>query len=315
MAVIEEPSPQRQLRETQIKKIVESVTSGEIVVPKASIELPTGEQATPLATIGPVQRAVVEPAQQEIRVLNNETVQQVVAEVYESTAMENETYGEDRFLTASNVVHMVTMGSTSSTTKHIVWKLWNGMHWKSSTSATTTGYRILDDADEWHAWNEGWRITKSKVADKLWEAWGYQRDADYQRRYRRTPEEQIAWEKQQKEAREREEAERKARVAAIASAQDKAQKLLMSALNDKQKTELKTKGYFHCRSKKGVVYRIYKGTHGNVKRLDREGGKEIESLCIQPDNVPDFDAMLAQKLHIEFNEDDFRKTANIRTLN
>ena len=44
-------------------------------------------------------------------------------------------------------------------------------------------------------------------------------------------------------------------------------------------------------------------------------GKEIFSLCIQPDNVPDGDAMLAQKLHIEYNEEGFRKIANIRPVN
>lgn len=92
-------------------------------------------------------------------------------------------------------------------------------------------------------------------------------------------------------------------------AKEKAEKLLQSALAPEQQEELKSKGFFHCKSNKGNLYRIYRGSHGNVKRV--VNGKEIERLCIQPHYVPEGDCMLAQKLHIEFNEDAFRQTANI----
>ncbi len=113
---------------------------------------------------------------------------------------------------------------------------------------------------------------------------------------------------------ERRNAEIRASQAILEAAKEKAEKLLQSALDDKQKEELKVKGHFHCKSNKGVIYRIKRGTHGNVKKLDPTGTKEVESLCIQPDNVPAQDAMLAQKLMIENDEDSFRRIANISLI-
>ena len=110
---------------------------------------------------------------------------------------------------------------------------------------------------------------------------------------------------------ERRQAEIRASQAILEAAKEKAEKLLQSTLDDKQKEELRTKGHFHCKSNKGVIYRIKRGTHGNVSKLDPTGTKEVESLCIQPDNVPAQDAMLAQKLMIENDEDSFRRIANI----
>jgi len=97
-------------------------------------------------------------------------------------------------------------------------------------------------------------------------------------------------------------------------AKEKAEKLLQSALTPNQQEDLKVKGFFHCRSKIGRIYRIYRGSHGNVIRMG-DNGKEIERLCVQPAYVPEGDCMLAQKLHIEHNEDEFRRTANITRLN
>lgn len=98
------------------------------------------------------------------------------------------------------------------------------------------------------------------------------------------------------------------------AAKERAEKLLQSALSPEQREELKIRGFFHCRSKVGIFYRIYRGSHGNVRRLNHTG-KEIERLCVQPSYVPESDCMLAQKLHIENDEQGFRRTANIIQLN
>lgn len=170
---------------------------------------------------------------------------------------------------------------------------WNG--WCQAASGSTTNSLV------WEAWvSNGVRYQKARTENEFY----------HQRRPVPTPE-QLAV---QQAARDKAEIDRKARVAEIETAKGRAEKLLLSALTDQQKEEFKSKGHFHCKSKQGNIYRIYRGTHGNVKKLDPSGRKEIESLCIQPENVPEADAMLAQKFHIEFNEESFRKTANITRL-
>jgi hypothetical protein len=194
-----------------------------------------------------------------------------------------------------------------------VWRYWveEQRTWTATSSATCN----YVDVDVWGQWT---RTSATTTYARAWAKWTDDIDTYRHARPVRvrhvpppppTPEELA----RQQALRDAEEAARKARVAVIEFAKEKSHKLLLSILDPKQQEELKTKGHFHCKSKKGVLYRIYTGTHGNVKRLD-DRGKEIESLCIQPDNVPVYDAMLAQKLHIELNEDEFRKTANITRL-
>ena len=99
-----------------------------------------------------------------------------------------------------------------------------------------------------------------------------------------------------------------------AKARERAAKLLQENLDPRQLEQLTSKGYFDLDviSSNGErrKYRINRGIHGNVKRID-DSGKVLESLCVQPDNVPVEDAMLAQKLWLESNEEMLRRVANI----
>lgn len=106
---------------------------------------------------------------------------------------------------------------------------------------------------------------------------------------------------------EREAAERREREAA---ANVRAEALLRASLTREQRENLDLFGCFYLNTKAGRRYRIDRGTHGNVKLVDARGC-ELERLCAQPNGVPTCDAMLAQKLALEANEESYRRVANI----
>ena len=98
------------------------------------------------------------------------------------------------------------------------------------------------------------------------------------------------------------------------AAKDKAEILLLEHLSAKQKDDLKKKGYFLVEVA-GEVYKIKRGFSGNVKLINKETEQEMKSFCIHPhERVPDGDAMLAQKLLLESNLDQFLKIANCTNL-
>lgn len=193
------------------------------------------------------------------------------------------------------------------------------------TTATTASC-IIDNHRLWGLWNRS-LIFKTipsylEADERLWGTWNvaHQRASTYightevisvfplpetpQQRAIREEAERIRWEEEQRRQR--------AHNKDVAAARDKAEKLLQSALSSEQREELRTRGMFHCKSKQGTLYRIYRGSHGNIRKI--VGGKEVEKLCIQPNQVPEGDCMLAQKLHIENDEEGFRRTANIRHI-
>lgn len=198
---------------------------------------------------------------------------------------------------------------TFTGTNQHYWSVWTN---NAATSTTTSINDLI-----WSQWSNNITATSSSLTTGtstsiLWAAWN-QKVATLQNYYRAPqPEtqEQIA-------ARAQRDADWKRQQAADRAAREvvekRAEAMLMSVLTPEQRAELLRDGHFHCRSKVGNRYRIKRGTHGNVKRVN-EHGKEIESLCVQPSGIPVADCMVAQKLHIEFNEDEFRKTANITRL-
>lgn len=166
--------------------------------------------------------------------------------------------------------------------------------WSLSTTAA------LHDAS-WGAWNSSMRTTASTMA--------YVRSS---RPAALTPEQMAA------EAARRDQA--RVAVLAIETAKDRAEKLLLEHLNDRQKRDLADKRYFDVTVadfKKGVrrYYRIHRGRAGNVTQLDGPNGNAIRKFCCHPvENVPDADTMLSQKLMLEACEELFLKTANITEL-
>jgi hypothetical protein len=102
---------------------------------------------------------------------------------------------------------------------------------------------------------------------------------------------------------ERQERERAARARAKA--------LLFRSLTRDQQQSLEGRGYFDM-NVGGKTYRIHRGTHGNVRLV--QAGQETMLYCAQPNNVPVEDAMLAQKLMLETDEQAFLRVANARVL-
>lgn len=98
------------------------------------------------------------------------------------------------------------------------------------------------------------------------------------------------------------------------AARDKARQLLDAQLDERQRIDLASNGYFELetiqQSGERRRYRIRRGRAGNVHRLD-EQGREVRRYCIHPIIAcPDEDTMLTQKLWLENNEVLFLRTAN-----
>lgn len=200
--------------------------------------------------------------------------------------------------------------TTAATIDTEIWTAWNAVYFNSSiTTGTTTNatYTLTDRT--WGAWN-----TNHEEFVELREA-----NADAYLRYsRRNLTEEELKRELEREKRYREEAEKRAKAAE--EAKQRAERLLLANLTPKQREDLKTKNCFYIEIPLGdgkvERYRIDRGTHGNVKQID-DRGSIIRSFCIQPDGVPAADAMLAQKLFIEADEETrakFWETANISDL-
>jgi hypothetical protein len=96
-------------------------------------------------------------------------------------------------------------------------------------------------------------------------------------------------------------------------ADQRAKELMMNCLSPEQRDEYERHKRFHVITPSGKKYRINKGTHGNIALLG-ENDRVLEKLCVQPEGIPKYDAMLAQKLWLETDEEKVRKVANITNM-
>ncbi len=93
------------------------------------------------------------------------------------------------------------------------------------------------------------------------------------------------------------------------AAEAKAEELLLMCLNDLQKEVYLKHGYLEINTDK-AKYRIKKGWSKNIEKIGVDGKAEI-CYCIHPEIlVPTADNMLAQKLMIQYNEEEFLRLAN-----
>lgn len=235
--------------------------------------------------------------------------------------------------------------STSVTANSVVWPEWN-LSYSTNNSSSTTAIMHYDDRI-WTAWNvtrqkiaTSWTNNESDVWDiaavtcvnyvnqAAWTVWNDRHEmlneaaADVRRikqysRRQMTESELLVELEREKCLR----AEADKRVLEAKLAQERAERLLLTCLNPKQREDLQSKNCFYVDvpgfDGKVERYRIDRGTHGNIKQLDAKGSI-IRSFCIQPDGVPVADSMLTQKLFIEADEETRKKfweTANITELN
>lgn len=113
------------------------------------------------------------------------------------------------------------------------------------------------------------------------------------------------------------EEERAAREEARLEAVEKADALLQENLSEEQRRELEEHRYFTVESpgsKRRYRVKAGHGKHGNIIEVD-ERGREVSSICAAPrGNVPEGDYLLAQKLFLEHDEEEFRRIANHRRI-
>jgi hypothetical protein len=215
-----------------------------------------------------------------------------------------------------------TLGTTTCNHYATTGDTWS--HWASQTTGG-----LLYDTNVWNAWVTSPRITvtsgyENSIADAA--AWGAWQAQEQPRRSGRSTEQERQYRAEQKAREEKWQAEHAAanakwheeeriRLRKKEEADERAMKLLVSMLDDRQRSDLKAYKYFFVEAPSGRLYRIDHGMHGNVKVVDRVTRKIIERLCIQPSGVPAADANLMQKLLIETAEDHFRANANITLEN
>lgn len=184
---------------------------------------------------------------------------------------------------------------TVAVTNPLVWGAWTG------TSTTATGvydYSITatSNARSWTSW-QNQPYSRSSIYQELQEARAYVPP---------TEEERVAAAAQ---------AELRRQAAAVRTAQravaiEKADKLLDSVLNDAQREHLSRHDWFLLKGKNGTIYRIRRGRSANVDVLNKEGAV-IARLCAHPAMaVPDGDTMVAQKLMLETEPEEFLRIAN-----
>jgi hypothetical protein len=100
------------------------------------------------------------------------------------------------------------------------------------------------------------------------------------------------------------------RVADAEKAKRRAERLLVSVLTREQRRERREHGYF-TEIVSGHRYRFYRGTHGNVHRVN-DAGETERTYCIQPDGVPEGDAHAAQLLLLRTDAERFMRVAGVR---
>ncbi len=95
---------------------------------------------------------------------------------------------------------------------------------------------------------------------------------------------------------------------------ERAEKTLAQHLTRAQKKSLKDNNHFKVRGgDSGKTYRLTRGIHhGGIDVVDRQG-RVLEAHCsyIRDQGIPDGDAMLAMMYYIKYDEEAYRKKANI----
>lgn len=188
-----------------------------------------------------------------------------------------------------------------------VWAYWNQDYTTASLTgndatttivSSTTGSTII--VDPWPAWNKTYTITSP------WTNAG-----SVGARRVQSPEELAAQEQRRiayREEQVRAEGER-------ALARERAQRMLGENLTPEQREELAANGHFTLAvldrdSGERRLYRIKKGRSQNVQRVD-DSGRVLKTLCAHPAIAcPDEDTMLAQKLWLQNQEQEFLRIAN-----
>lgn len=176
---------------------------------------------------------------------------------------------------------MTTTSSDATGTTADVWVDWCGSTGTLTTTSTATGETA------WTGWITHDQVRRSDLRPVFTQA--------------REP---------SKEARKAAKRAERLRVLKHRLATRRARQLLQANLNKDQRKQFKKHGWFFVDGNKSR-YRVKKGRVANVEVLEANNTVK-HRLCAHPGaSVPDFDTMLAQKLMLENQEDEFLRLANI----
>ena len=170
---------------------------------------------------------------------------------------------------------------------------------------TSTGYNTL-----WDSWNSG----TAPATSLAWGCWTDSGTTAY------IPQQQCWLQLTKNEIHAQQVAElERARIEQIAEtervrikqeAEVNALKLLRDTLTPRQLEAFEKDHCIPIDSEKGNRYLIRKGRAQNIEVIDK-GGNITHRLCAHPvESVPDYDTMLAQKLFLEHNEEEFLRVAH-----
>ena len=240
---------------------------------------------------------------------------------------------------------MILTGANANSANAVVWQVWNDIYTGTisvttspqlTNTAITTGTSMTNtiNAQVWGAWNAQVQQVITSAATQhigqpinattsgsivntvnaaLWSAWNLSFTTDAN--LRQATAEQVREANRRAEEQRQRYQQDQARVQLERSlAEKRAEKLLQETLSPQQREELAAKGFFTLRTiaKSGEerIYRIRRGRSRNVEQVDASG-RRLKTLCAHPQAmVPDADTMLAQKLMLEAEEEEFLRIAN-----
>lgn len=241
----------------------------------------------------------------------NQTVTgiQPITVTYNTTTMVNNNY----VVSVNNNPYYATTGTVTFLTDTVTWSRWNQQYTVSTNTYATNGMI-------WANWTGN--VPVYNAVDMHREV--TRRGLTYARPVE-TPEEREA--RRQAEALalfQRVEAER----IATQSAAERALGTLLGLLTAEQRDEYARHGYFHVVGSEGRLYRILKGSSGNIRRVisKDDPGKGEAAFCVHsvsrvdhtmeehglvPGHLPHEDHMIQQMLHLMIDEREILAKANI----
>jgi len=201
-----------------------------------------------------------------------------------------------------------TTSASTSTTNDIVWRVWSGED-EYATTSTTSASTAYTSSDVWYTWTD--HTTNSldnhtqdpQVSQIIWRRWSEDAERQFTRTIQGNAERNEEEQRRIAESvRQQEEAHR-----IRAEAEEKAKQLLLDLIGEEQMEVYNRTGRVLVKGKKND-YIIQK--EGFIRAVSK--GK-VTDLCAHLGNrhaYPDEDNVVAMKLFIEANEEEFLNLAN-----
>lgn len=204
----------------------------------------------------------------------------------------------------------------TATTTATITPIGAGTGW--STTMTAASNTTMSDR-VWPSWVEAGSVRQIYSSDDLWRDWNVKfrytaRPVLTQAQRDRLLVEEAHRELRRRQMRDEQNARAEERRIQRVAAESRAAELLQACLTADEWSHYAEHGELTVMGSSGRVYAIQRGRAHNVFELDAQGRRIREFCGHVRDAVPDDDNVLAQKLLIECDEEEFRRLANVREL-